>query len=341
MNHQLFKIAKSFCLIGLLFAFSACSPTIHKDFLQNLIDDQRIAYVPFKSPVVGLAYDDKGKYLAVGHESGIIDIWNAKEARSKTEIKAHDSRVNLITFSADGSCFFTNSTFEQSTKLWDTKTGRLLLSIPKTRGPVFGTPDENIYLIGDGAVIRVFDFARKSLLPESYESSGVVTAMAMDAVSERIAVGTASGSIEIWKFQKNSAKEKILKTLSATPYAEKEWVDGLKFSPDGTTLFSVSRFGSVDEWTTIALEKKRTIPTTLKHLHSAAFIKGKQLLALGGTEDSVGVNGGYVELVSLEDGSSIKYRANTNLPIVEFIPPLDIFISAQRKTIGIHPLTTK
>lgn len=342
MNNKLFKIAIAFCLIGVFFAVSACSPTIHKDFLQNLIDDQKIAYDPFKSLVVGLAYDDNGRYLVVGHESGIIDIWDAKEARSKREIKAHDSRANLITFSADGSCFFTNSNFEQSTKLWDTKTGRLLLSIPNTRGPVFGTPDKNIYLIiGDGSSIRVFDFAKKTLLPESHKSSGVVTATALDAVSEQIAVGTASGTIEIWKFQNNNAKEKILKTLTAKPYAEGDWVDGLQFSSDGTTLFSVSRSGSVDEWTTSALERKRTIPTTLKHLHSAAFFQGKQLLALGGTEGIGGVSGGYVELVSLDDGSSKKYRANTNLPIVEFIPPLNIFISSQRKTIGIHPLTTR
>lgn len=309
--------------------------------MTNLIRDSRSNDGSFKNLIVSMSYDDKGKYLVVGHESGNIDIWDAKEPRSKREIKAHDYRANWITFTSDGNSFFSNSYFEKSTKLWSAKTGELLHSIPDTRGPVSTTSDESLYLVGQSSQIRIFDMGKKVLLPEQYESSGVILVMVMDVASQQIAVGTASGTIEIWKFLRNNGKPSLQRKLSVKPYSTGDWVIGLQFSPDGAALFSVARSGLVDEWTIRSLEKIRGISTKLKHVHSVAFFRGKDLLALGGTEDKVGVGGGYVEVVDLPAGTSTTYRANTNLPIVAFLPPLATLISAQSKSIEAYTLTVK
>lgn len=342
MNYRcLFSFVKIANLIALIFIVSGCSSSIHKDFIPNFIKDSRSNDGSFKNLVVSLAYDDKGKYLVVGHESGNIDIWDAKMPRSKREIKAHDYRANWITFSSDGNSFFSNSYFEESTKLWSAKTGELLHSIPNTRGPVCITSDESIYLVGQSSQIRIFDTQRKILLPEQYESSGVILVMAVDIASRQIAVGTASGTIEVWKFLGGNGNASLQKTLSAKPYATGDWVVGLQFSPDGAMLYSVAKSGLVDEWKARSLERNRTISTTLKHIHSVAFFRGKELLALGGTEDKVGVGGGSVALVTLTAGTSTIYRANTNLPIVEFLPSLATLIAAQSRTIEAYPLTVK
>jgi len=341
MNYRRPSFVKTLYILALILIGSGCSSGIHKDFILNLMKDSKSNDDSFKSLVVSLAYDDKRKYLLVGHESGNIDIWDAKEPQSKREIKAHDYRANWITFASDGNSFFSNSYFEKSTKLWSAKTGELLHSIPDTRGPVCSTSDENIYLVGQSSHVRIFDYERRVLLPEKYESSGVILAMAMDVASQQIAIGTGSGTIEIWTFLRSNGKPSLQKTLIAKPYSTGDWVVGLQFSPDGATLYSVARSGLVDEWTARSLERNRSISTTLKHIHSVAFFRSKEFLALGGTEDKVGVGGGSVELVSLTTGTSTTHRVNTNLPVVEFLPPLATLISVQSRSIEAYPLTAK
>jgi WD40 repeat protein len=337
MSHRLSGLARIASLLASLLAVSGCTSNIHRDFLPNLIRDAS-DNGSIRNPVVRLAYDGKGKYLVVGHESGNIDVWDAKEPRSKREIKAHDYRANWITFASDGSSFFSNSAFESSTKLWSLRTGELLHSIPDTRGPVGATPDESIYLVGHSSQIRIFDAETRALLPEKFESSGVVLVMALDVASQRIAVGTASGTIEIWKFSRDGGRPGLQKAMQAKPYPTGNWVVGLQFSPDGASLYSVARSGAIDEWTARSLERRRALSTTLRHIYSVAFYRNRELLALGGTEDAVGVGKGFVELISLTAGTSTTHRASNNLPVVEFLPPLDTLISAQSGSMEAYAL---
>lgn len=167
MNYHLLNFRKIACQFALLLVISGCTSSIHKDFMTNLIRDSRSNDGSFKNLIVSMSYDDKGKYLVVGHESGNIDIWDAKEPRSKREIKAHDYRANWITFTSDGNSFFSNSYFEKSTKLWSAKTGELLHSIPDTRGPVSTTSDESLYLVGQSSQIRIFDMGKRYCCPNN------------------------------------------------------------------------------------------------------------------------------------------------------------------------------
>src|SRR5574340_304437 len=128
-------------LLILLLFLSACSTTVHKDFLQNLTSSQKTDGTRPRV-VVSLKYNEKEKYLLVGHESGNIEIWDATKAKSMREIKAHDYRANSLAFSADGKAFFSNSYFENATKLWNTQSGELIYSIPMTTGPVSVTSDK-------------------------------------------------------------------------------------------------------------------------------------------------------------------------------------------------------
>lgn len=336
MNFRHIKIPY---FLVLAFFVSGCSSTVHKDFIESLVKDSRNNDGSFKSTVVSLAYNDWGKYLAVGHESGSIDIWDAKQRASKREIKAHDYRANLLAFTSDGSSFFSNSYFEQSTKLWSATTGELLHSISDTRGPVCPTLDKHIFLVGQSARFRMFDLERKMLLPEKYETSGVILVMTMDVASQQIAIGTASGSIEIWKYLRNDGNPSFRRMLTSKPYDTGNWVVGLQFSTDGTTLYSAARSGVVDGWNTRSLEKQRAIPTTLKYIHSVANIEGKGLLVLGGTTDPQGLSGGFVEVVDLGPGTSTIYPVNTSLPVVAFIPPLAALITAQSRSIKVDTLS--
>ncbi len=312
---------------------------IHKEFLGRFIRDSKVATGSVPDFVVSLTYNDKQGYLVVGHESGGIDIWDTKEARVKRQVKAHNYRANLISFTTDGNRFFSNSYFEESTKLWSATTGELLFTIPKTRGPVCTTPDSNIYLIAtsESSEVQFFDLARKTLLPETYPIGGVIHTMTTDNASEQIAIGTASGTIEVWKYLRVGHRPGLQKTAEAKPYATGNWVVGLQFSSDGKHLYSVAATGVIDEWDSTTLAKQQSFPATI-HVHSATFLKHNSLVALAGEVNNQGKHLGFVELVSLATGQVIKYRANYNWPTVEYLPSLSSLVIAEYQSTQVRHL---
>lgn len=331
------RLGLLFCAILLL---PGCSTNMHQDFLPNYVADSKKSDGSFKSRVVSLRYNDENKFLLVGHESGDIDIWNTKRAFSKHTIKAHDYRANLLAFNTQGDAFFSNSYFEESTKLWDVKTGRLITSIPFTRGPVCGTSDKRFYIIADSDQLRIFDYRSKALLPDIYRFSyDVVTQITYDKTNNLVAVGTASGTIQILQFSIDKEKPKLEMTSSASPYGMGNSVIGLQFTDGGLSLYTVAtRSYSVDEWEIQPLQIKRSLPTTLQNVVSTAFMFDKGLFVLAGTRTNPYAPG-VIEIHTLNVGKTWMFNANTNLPKIEILSPASLVISAQQQSLEVYTLT--
>ena len=323
------QITKWVTILILLPIVSACS-TISNDFLQNFTKDNQAAAGSASSPVVSMRYGKEG-FLVIGRESGAIDVWETAKSQPKREIKAHGYPANSITFTSAGDAFFSSSYFENSTKLWSIKTGEQLFLVRRMNGPVGTTPNENIYVIANGDYLSLFDYKKKSLLTEKYPCGGIVKVIAADVTSGRIAVGTESGIIEVWQYLENKGLPTLKKVSSAKSYQYGDWVVGLQFSSSGSSLYSVARFGSIDEWASGTLEKMRSVPTILKYVYSTAFFRDRDFLALAGTVEKLGTGPGSVEVISLATGESSKYPVSTNLAVVEFFPPMFSFIAAQNK----------
>lgn len=323
-------------LISLLF-LSACSTTVHKDFLQNFTKSQKTDGT-FSRAVRSLVYNEKGKHLLVGHESGSIEIWDATKERSMREIKAHNNRANELTFSADGNVFFSNSMFETDTKLWNVQSGELIYSIPNTRGPVSATSDKRFYIIVNSEKLRIFDYMNKALLPEEFKFTyGVIEAIAYDVATDQVAIGTQS-DIQILKFSIINGKPKLEKVSRAPGIGS---IKALQFSNNGHSLYSVSHLGSVDEWSTQSLKIKRSLPTAVKNLYYATFMCDTGLLAISG----IGKQGypdspvGIVEIISLPTGLDSVYKMTTNYPgRIEFLSPLSSVISAESYSMEVYPV---
>jgi len=98
------------------------------------------------SPVFSMAYTPDGGQIATGDGLGRVSFWNlfhasagGCEARAKadrirpdTTFQEHHQAVRAITFPADGSRFATASD-DRTAKVWDTKTGRVLLTFRHAR----------------------------------------------------------------------------------------------------------------------------------------------------------------------------------------------------------------
>lgn len=328
-----------FLLVSLLF-LSACTTHVHKDFLQNLIKSQKTDGT-FSRIVTSLVYNENEKVLLVGHESGNVEIWDATKAKSVREIKAHDYRANLLSFSADGKAFFSNSMFEYNTKLWNVRTGELIYSIPLSQGPVSVSPDPRFYLIANSEELRLFDYENRVVLPEKYQFSyQVIDVMASDRSTNQVAVASG-GELHLLKFSMIQGKPHLEKVAQASIPKMSNNIRGLLFSNNGSSLYSVTNTGNVDEWTTQPLQIKRSLPTDLKNVKGAAFMPSKGLLALSGIEEQIwpGTDFGCVKVIPLDGGTPSTFKTSTNDPgKIEFLPPFASILSAESYSMEVYGL---
>jgi WD40 repeat protein len=299
---------------------------VHKDFVANLIKDSTAPRDTRSQHISRFQYSDASKVLLVGRESGTVDIWDSTQPLSKRTISAHGGRVIHLTFTPGGEHFFSNSFGDQETKLWETRSGKLLQAIPETSGPLTIAPDGRHYVIAKHGELRVLDFSKKTLLSQRVQTGGVVTAITADKAAGRIAVGTGSGTIEIRSFAIEEGRAVLKLESNASPYAMGEWVVRVFFSDKGRTLYTVSRGGSIDEWTVAPLQKNRTLSTALKHIHDSALLPERGLLALSGTVDERGFGAGQVELLTLSSGRVQSYPTATNLATVGFVSSLSLLM---------------
>ena len=334
------QIIKCTLILILLSFISACSTPVNKGFLQNFNRDSQLADSKFSNHIVSIKYSNKEKILLVSHESGKIDIWNTNSTKRKQEINAHKYSTDYLAFTSDEKSFFTSSVFENSTKLWDTGSGEMLHKIRDMAGPVGSTPSDDVYVIANSSsrYVRLFDTNKKLLLAEKYACEGVIKSLATHATAGLIAIGTESGTIELWKYSEAKGVPSMDKVSSFKPYGLGDWVIGLKFSTDGKSLYSVTRFGSIDEWSSSTLKKSGSLSTDLKYINSAAFSHNGNSLGLAGTEEKVGSGPGSVVVISLVTGSTKAFRVNTNLAVIEHLPSIFSYIAALNRSVGVFAL---
>lgn len=336
----LFSIATSIYRLFLLLVmawFAIFSPqtfAAHDTFLSNLTRE-----VAGNNDAV-TSIRQHTKYLALGYESGRINLWDTTKSNAKLVIQAHSNRASELTFSPDGQALFSNSYFEGNTKIWSTDSGKLLHIIQNTRGPVSATWLEDFYVVANSSELKIFDLRNKTLFEDMYPVSGVVTSITVDTRLRKIAVGTASGSIEIWTLQSDNAKPALTRIASSKPYEIGNWVKGVYFAQGKDSLYTVARSGAVDEWQLGTLQKIRSIPIApvkLAHIYAAAWMPEAGVLALTGSMDEGGFGQGYIEVISLSTRHSVMYQALSTPWVAEFFPQKQSLIVGEYRKLVLHP----
>lgn len=307
---------------------------IHPEFIQNL--NNFAANISSSDSISALAFDPQNEFLLVGRESGHIDIWDGRQANARREIKAHKVRTSKLKFSADGQVFFSNSYAEDFTQVWNTATGELIHTIENARGPVVETSESNFFIIAGSSELRIFDLKNKAVLPEKYSStSGVTTAITYDLPTDHAAIGTASGGLEVWKFNNTRGHPTLEQVAMARPYAMGNWVVGVKFFNEGRSLYSIPQRGTIDEWSTRPMEKLHSRQPTLKFSSSPIFIPERNLLAMVGFVDT-STYAGFLEIFNLENGNDAMIDLKENgSGVITYLPSLSTVISAKGNTISV------
>lgn len=339
-------IAIKILILTIIFLYSCTKNnvnTIHSEFFKTISRDIKEQKNDSIDSVAAIVYHEKSGNLAIGRESGKIDIWNSKNIDKKHVAHAFDTRANLITFTSDGGAFFSSSYFSNETKIFSTESGEVISIIPDTKGALVSFLYDDNYLISDSSGFYIYDYDRHTLKPIRYEASGVIHSVDVNINSKTIAIGTASGSIDLWKITITNNEPTLDKIVESKPYATGEWVVGLQFSEDGNSLFSVSGKGRIDEWNSISLKNIHSISSELKSVTSVKFYAAKSLVAMGG---KINLNpqyddpdrGGFAIVVSLISGKILRNHKNLNTPIVEILTTANTLITAETRTLKSYDL---
>lgn len=308
---------------------------IHPEFIQNL--NNQLSNSKASERISSIAYDPKNHFLLVGREAGAIDIWDGKQANAWRTISAHKSSADQLSFSSDGRIFFSHSQFEDVVHVWDVASGSLVHAIESARGPVVGTSDPNLFVVASSSGLRIFNLATKALLPTTYRQVGdSVTALAYEVPSDQLAIGTASGGVETWKFLK--VPDATLERVAVVqPYKVGNWVKAVHFSDGGRSVYSLPQRGNLDEWSAARLELLRSREIPLGFVGSSVFIPEKgQIVMSGFRKGDNDTFANFLAILNLKDGSeSLVDLKESGGGTIVYLPSLSTIISGQRRAISV------
>ncbi len=315
---------------------------IDPGFTQNFVDLNR----RMDDGATAVAYDPQLRILAVGRDSGRLELWDAGRTDSRIAVDAHTVRIEHIAFGAEDGIVLTSSIGATvmgldpngMPKVWDARSGELLLALPGewTGGPLAAAPVPGFYLIASYDELRIYDHARRAVVGSARKVQGGITALDADEVSGLVAVGTSSGQLLLLKLDVAGAVPRLELVSQTSTYSLEPRTDVLAvlLLDEGRRLVTVNwlpeakrhdypaniagQQAEVVQWDTQDWRRERTFPLSLQTVHWASYTPGEPWLVLAGNESTRG----RIELVDLQRGEAWRYKANTTHPVAVLLPEI-------------------
>jgi len=312
------------------------------EFAQNFIDLNR----RMDDSARAVAYNSRMKILAVGRDSGRLELWDTRRTDSRITRDAHTVRIDHIAIGAQDGIVLTSSAGTTMMgldphgmpKVWDARSGELLLALPGEwhGGPLAASPVPGFYLLASADELRVYDHARRAVVGNALQLRGQVTALSSDTTSGLIAVGSSSGELVLLELDVTGEVPRldVINRTSTYDLETRTDVLAIMLRDDGKRLVTVNWLpkaqrrdhppnisghqAEVVQWNTQGWQRERTFPITLQTVHWASYTPGEPWLVLAGNESSRG----RIELIDLEGGEAWRYKANTSHPIAVLLPEI-------------------
>jgi len=156
-------------------------------------------------------------------------------------LEAHDDEVGSAAFSPDGTRVVTAS-LDETAKIWDAASGRLLLSLEGHGGPVsfaaFSPDGTRVVTASWDGTARICDAASGKLLASLDGHRSRVSSVAFSPDGTRVV--TTSWDAKIW----DAASGTLMVSLGG----HGNWVHAAAFSPDGTRVVTASWDNTAKIW---------------------------------------------------------------------------------------------
>jgi eukaryotic-like serine/threonine-protein kinase len=222
------------------------------DGVIRLLDSQKLTNLDelkaSTQVIYSLSFDPSGDRLAGAGQDGRIRIWNVRQRQESVFCEGHSAGVVSLAFIRDGKGLISAGAHDQTIKLWEAATGRLVQVVaedPDGRlsrdfGQIAVHPNgRNVATTSDDNVVRFFTLGHDREARAVKAHAGPVRCIDIRP-DGLMASGGEDGQIRLW--QRNPIE------ISQTVLAHSGPVNSVAFSPDGLHFASCGQDKAVRLW---------------------------------------------------------------------------------------------
>ena len=232
--------------------------------------------------VYTIAFSPDGKLLAVGDDSGTVQLWNTENYQVLMLKKVHNSAVMSITFSPDGSTLASGSS-DKTIKLWSVQKQCELTTFKGHEQWVWSvafSPDGSMLASGGSdRTVKLWSIEQQCELATFRGHTNRIRVVTFDLDGNILASAGLDNTIKLWSIK----HRREIKTLTE----HKDWVFSVVFSPDKTMFASGSNDNTIKLWSVKYKHELATLSGHEKGVRSVSFSPDGKYLASGSTDKTV------------------------------------------------------
>jgi WD40 repeat protein len=229
---------------------------------------EKLAFKGFKDRPFRITFSSDGKLLLGTAGNDGAKLWDLETGRELRTFTHGQFYVSCATFSPDGLCILTGG-YDGTARVWRAETGELQLRLNGAGGVhdlAFSPLLRSLALAGYGRNLSLFELAfEKPSAKEQEQIKALITKLDDDsydvreaasqdllkvgflAESELRRASQESKSVEV-RIRARRLRQEMLSKPKTSLRGHKDQIDAVAFSPDGKTLVSGSKDGTVRFW---------------------------------------------------------------------------------------------
>ncbi len=249
--------------------------------------------------VTKLAYDARGRWLAVAHgesgKSGIVTLYPLQKGNGKRELATHKDAIYALAFSPDGKTLATAG-YDRLIHLWEIPEPTVPTTTSTPIKPRLTLKDHSDAIYGlafhpDGALLasvsadralKVWDVATGKRLYTLADATDWLYSVAWSPDKEHLAAAGVDRSIRIWKADARSGR------LTGSCFGHEKAIIKISYSNDGKSLYSMGEDRMVKAWNATTLTESKVYDREPDSILDFALSPDGKLCALA-RFDGVGV----------------------------------------------------
>jgi WD40 repeat protein len=194
-----------------------------------------------------IAFSSDGTKVLTESDSGSALIWDlTKQQPTFIELKGYTGRITSIALSSDGTKALTGSKKDQTARLWDATTGKLLATLHagSTVLAAFSPDGNQAFTRATDGSFQLWDITHQehptSIILQDHPP--VIVSAAFSPDGKKILTGSTDGTVQLWDITKRE------QPTSIALQGHTKNVSSVTFSLDGNKALTGSEDGTVRLW---------------------------------------------------------------------------------------------